>query len=156
MGETLSGGHHYDAAVLIEIRGRDLPGRRVAGHDNVHVGIQRKRTATELVAADVERARWELIVDVTDEGDVKGPHVQGRKGDRFVYLTWNDVAGDGSLTMVGRTKLMLAAVPADVFAEAGRAGWRLVGELGLTDERGKPRFAAVRPPVIAWSAAWPA
>jgi hypothetical protein len=29
----------------------------------------------------------------------------------------------------------------------------LVGRLGLTDPKGNPRCAAVRPPVIEWSAA---
>jgi hypothetical protein len=34
--------------------------------------------------------------------------VQGRPGARFVYLTWGDVAEDGSFTMFRRAKLMLA------------------------------------------------
>jgi hypothetical protein len=152
--------------VLVEIRGRDLPGRRFGEHGNVHVGVQRKRSprprqgdrseVVELVPGDAPTARWEVIVDVTDTGDLRGPHVQGRRGDRFVYLSWNDVAADGTASMFRRAKLMLAAVPAEVLAAAARPGWRLVGEVGLTDGKGGPLCAAVRPPTIAWSAAWPA
>jgi hypothetical protein len=138
--------------VLVVVRGSDLPGRRFGEHGNVHVGVQRRREVTELVPGDATRARWELVVDVTDTGDFKGPHVQGRKGDRFVYLSWSDVAADGTATMFRRAKLMLAAVPPDVLAEAVRPGWSLVGELALTDARGGPVCAAVRPPAIAWSA----
>jgi hypothetical protein len=138
--------------VLIVVQGRDLPGRRFAEHGNVHVGVQRRRDVTELVPGDAGRARWELVVDLTDTGDFKGPHVQGRRGDRFVYLSWTDVAPDGTATMFRRAKLMLGAVPADVLAAATRPGWSLLGELPLTDAKGGPVCAAVRPPAIAWSA----
>ena len=47
-----------------------------------------------------------------------------------------------------------AALP-EVLAAASRPGWRLVGDLPLRDRCGGPLAAAVRPPVIAWSAAWP-
>jgi hypothetical protein len=148
--------------VLVEIRGHDLPGRTFDGHANVHVGVQKGRPRGErkaevvgMVAGDAPRARWEFAVDVTDTGDLRGPHVQGRRSERFVYLSWNDVADDGTATMFRRAKLMLASVPADVLAAAARPGWRLVGDLGLTDGRGGPLCAAVRPPAIAWSAAWP-
>lgn len=149
--------------MLVEIRGHDLPGRRFGEHGNVHVGIQRGRTPgggrpadiVDLVPGDAERARWELVVDVTDGGDLRGPHVQGRLGDRFLYLSWIDVARDGTVSMFRRAKLMLAAVPGDVLAAAARPGWRLVGDLSLCDRAGEPVCAAVRPPVIDWSAAWP-
>jgi hypothetical protein len=151
--------------VLVEIRGHDLPGRHFEEHRNVHVGVQRKRTrhdvgqaapVVDLVPGDAARARWEIIIDVTaDHRDLKGPFVEGRRGDRFVYLSWNDLAADGALTMFRRAKLMLSAVPPEVLAAASRPGWRLVGDLALRDRCGGPLCAAVRPPVIAWSAAWP-
>ena len=141
--------------MLVEIRGRDLPGRRFAEHANVHVGVQCRREVVETWAGDSPRARWEFAVAVTDDGDVKGPHVQGRPGDRFVYLSWVDVAPDGTVTLFRRAKLMFAGVPAAVLTTARRTGWRLVGDLGLTDAKGRPVRAAVRPPAIAWSAAWP-
>jgi hypothetical protein len=150
--------------VLVEIRGRDLPGREFEEHGDVHVGVQRKRArrdagraaeVVELVPGDAERARWEIIVDVTPSFDLRGPYVEGRPGARFIYLSWNDVAGDGTLRMFRRAKLMLDAVPPDILAAAARPGWRLIGDLALRDRCGGPVCAAVRPPAIGWSAAWP-
>ena len=152
--------------MLVEIRGRDLPGRRFEGHANVHVGVQRKRTkrdagkaveVIELIPGDAPGARWEIVVDVTaDLTDMKGPFVEGRRGDRFIYLSWNDLATDGAPTMFRRAKLMLSGVPGEVLAKAARPGWRLVADLALRDGCGGPLCAAVRPPKVAWSAAWPA
>jgi hypothetical protein len=153
----------YDAAVLVQLRARDLPGRRFAGHTNVHVGLQRGRRSSrrepgseveQRWAGDAEHARWELVVTVTGD-DLRGPHVHGRRDDRYVYLSWIDVAPDGTATMFRRARLMFASVPRDVLAAAARPGWRLVGELPLTDRSGQPLDGAVRPPAIAWSAAWP-
>ena len=54
--------------------------------------------------------------------------------------------------MFRRAKLILDAIPDGVVDEAVESGL-LVGRLGLTDAKRNPRCAAVRPPVIAWSAA---
>jgi hypothetical protein len=54
--------------------------------------------------------------------------------------------------MFRRAKLWLNTVPEDVMADALRSG-TLVGRLGLTDAKGNPLCASVRPPVITWAAA---
>jgi hypothetical protein len=46
---------------------------------------------------------------------------------------------------------MLDAVPDQVVSVAVESGL-LVGTLGLTDRKGHPLCAAVRPPLIEWSA----
>ena len=53
--------------------------------------------------------------------------------------------------MFRRAKLWLDAIPPAVIDSALDSGL-LVGRLGLTDPKGKPLCAAVRPPVIEWSA----
>jgi hypothetical protein len=53
--------------------------------------------------------------------------------------------------MFRRAKLMIDAVPSGVLDRAERMGVH-VGRLGLTDSKGKPLCASVRPPVIEWSA----
>jgi Family of unknown function (DUF5990) len=52
---------------------------------------------------------------------------------------------------IRRAKLWLNAIPPAVIGSA-LSGGMLVGRLGLTDARGNPLCAAVRPPVIQWSA----
>jgi hypothetical protein len=124
--------------VRIRIDARDLPGRSWCDHPNVHVGVQRGREPWALVPGDAPSATWVL-------DDVK-PFLQGRKDDRFVYLTWGDVAPDGTFEMFRRAKLLLVDVPEDL-------GDDLVARLALTDARGGPRCARVRPPDVEWSRA---
>jgi hypothetical protein len=69
--------------------------------------------------------------------------VQGRRGARFVYLTWGDVDADGSFTMFRRAKLMLADLE-PLVAETDQ----VVARVDLTDESGGPRCARLRPPPL--------
>jgi hypothetical protein len=85
-----------------------------------------------------------------DGTDVRGPHIQGGPGQRFIYLSWGSVDGDSHFTMFRRAKLMLADVPADVLAAAAASGTP-VGTLGLTDAKGHPICARVQPPQSHWS-----
>jgi hypothetical protein len=83
--------------------------------------------------------------------DVRGPYIQEPTGARFVYLSWVSVDDAGHFTMFRRAKLMLADIPADVLASSESSG-TLVGRLGLTDGKGHPLCASVRPPLINWMA----
>lgn len=133
--------------MLVRIEGFDLPG------GDLQVGLQRRARPGELlgaVPADAQAATWEI--DATpDGGDLRGPHVQGPRGARFLYLSWVATDAAGSVTIVRRAKLWLDAVPPDVLTAARERGV-LLGRLGLTDDKGAPLCAAVRPPRITWSA----
>lgn len=135
--------------MLLEIRGHHLPGRSWHQDDgpchNVHVGIQLGREPAELVPADAEAATWTTEVSVLhreDGVDFRGPAVQGKRGDRFIYLTWGEVGVDGSFAMFRRAKLMLADL-----AELTGAD-QVIAEVHLTDECGGPRCARLRPPAL--------
>ena len=139
----------------IRIEAHDLPGRHWGEFRDVHVGVQGRRSDEVLdpVLADVASPVWEFEATIADRAgsvDLRGPHVQGRPGDRFLYLSWGTIA-DGGFTMVARSKLMLAAVDPDTLAAAVRSG-TLVGRVGQRDDGGRPRLAAIRPPAIIWSA----
>lgn len=151
--------------MLIRIEGSDLPGRTCGpgpdypdGHHDIHVAIQGRKGQQDLlglVPGDVAAARWELEADVVSPPptvDLRGPYIQGSPGRRFIYLSWGVGGGPGSFAMFRRAKLWLDAVPADVMAAAVEGGL-LVGRLGLTDAKGWPLSASVRPPRIAWSTA---
>lgn len=90
----------------LEIHGHHFPGRswHLDGEpcDNVHVGVQVGREPRDLEPGDAERAVWILPVELIErDGDVdfRGPAVQGRQGERFVYLTWGNVGDNGSFTI---------------------------------------------------------
>jgi hypothetical protein len=146
--------------VHLLIRGHHLPGRRfVAGdgvvHDDVHVGVQERALAIGLVAGDAASARWDLDVRVVAgvEGglDFRGPAVHGRRGERFVYLTWGSVGADGAFTMFRRAKLLLDRIDAALVAAAEQDGRPLVADVDLTDSCGGPRCARLDPPALALS-----
>jgi Family of unknown function (DUF5990) len=165
-GGQRAGGHrttHTDD-VQIRIEASDLPGWSCGpspdspgGYHNIHVGVQRRNRQGELlglVPTDAPSATWTLdcTAAVSPAGtDLKGPCIQGPPGDRFIYLSWGTVGDDRTFTLFRRAKLWLNAIPPAVIGSA-LSGGMLVGRLGLTDARGNPLCAAVRPPVIQWSA----
>ncbi len=108
------------------------------------------------VSADVESVIWELEATPvhSDLADFRGPYLSGPPGGRFIYLSWGVVEELGSFEMFRfrRAKIMFDGIPADVMTAAQASG-SLVGRLGLTDPKGKPTCAAVRPPLIEWTAA---
>ncbi len=152
--------------VLIRIEGTDLPGNscgpspeRPGGHRGMHVAVQRRNKPGELLGltpGDAPTATWTLDAVVTPApdgaADLKGPYIQGPPGGRFIYLNWGTVDGPGEFAMFRRAKLWLTAVPSEVVSRAADLGV-LVGRLGLTDLKGNPTCASIRPPLIEWSAA---
>jgi hypothetical protein len=131
--------------VQIRIEAFDLPGNSCGpgpdssgGFQNIHGGVQRRNRRDILLGlarGDASSATRTADCDaVTSRNglDLKGPHIQGPPGGRFIL--WFD------------------AIPPLVIENAMKLGL-LVGRLGLTDPKGNPLCAAVRPPVIEWSAA---
>jgi hypothetical protein len=109
------------------------------GYHNIHVGVQHKRRRDEwlgLTRGDAHAATWTV--------EHPGPYISGRPNERFVYLSW--VARDddrAQFEMFRRAKLMLDAAPD---AE------RVVARISMTDAKGHPTCAALRPPLVEWSA----
>lgn len=125
----------------IRIEGHHLPGRHPGGHRDVQVGIQVGKEPAELVPADADEATWTVEVSESYGADVRdfhGPAVQGRRGERFVYLTWLEGA---DAVMFRRAKLMLGEAP---------EGEQVVARVDLTDELGLPRCARLKAPALEW------
>lgn len=141
----------WNAGVMqLEIHGRRLPGRSWPGrdgNDDLHVGLQVRRDPADLVPADAADTSWRTEIDTVDRDgvpDFRGPAVQGKRGERFVYLVWVNLGPDGSSTLLGRAKLMLQ----DVLAGAPGADGRVIVEVELTDESGRPRCARLPEPAL--------
>jgi hypothetical protein len=103
------------------------------------------------VSADQESVTWELEATPAPSNlaDFRGPYISGPPGGRFIYLSWGIVDGPGTFEMFRRAKIMLDGIPSEVLAAAQASGV-LIGRLGLTDPKGNPTCAAVRPPLIEW------
>jgi hypothetical protein len=150
--------------VQIRIEASDFPGSSCGpspdspdGYHNIHVGVQRRNRRDELlglVPGDAPSATWTLECTAAPSPagiDLKGPYIQGPPQGRFIYLSWGTVDDTNTFTLFRRAKLWLDAVPPAVIDSALDSGV-LVGRLGLTDHKGNPSCAAVRPPLIEWSA----
>jgi len=150
--------------VQIRIEASDLPGNccgpspdSPGGYRNIHVGVQRRNRRDDLlglVPGDAASATWTVDCSAVPSPtgvDLKGPYIQGPPGGRFIYLSWVTVDDGRNATLFRRAKVWLDAIPPAVLDNALKLGL-LVGRLGLTDRKGNPLCAAVRPPVIEWSA----
>jgi hypothetical protein len=140
------------------ITGVNPPGREFcrpdgSTMDNVHVGVQVGRDPHQLARADEPAPVWNIDVDVVRrDGDLdfRGPAVHGKRGDRFLYLTWGNVAPDGAFEMFRRAKLMLDRVEPELIGSATERG-DLAATVDLTGDDGGPRCARVDPPALVWS-----
>lgn len=108
------------------------------------VGVQRGTEVIDSHPANGQDLQWRFEARLVEGRDLRGPYVQGRKGDRFFYLSW---LRSGQL--VRRAKLMLDGVPAELLLSADQSGLR--GRFSLSMPDGTPLCAAVRPPAIVWS-----
>ena len=140
------------------IEGRDLPGRNFCDPDgspltDVHVGIQIRNSAEDLVPGDADFAEWQVevkvIVDAPGGIEFRGPAVHGKRGDRFLYLTWGNVA-DGEFEMFRRAKLMLGQIDPLIVRTAHLEHRSLVGMIALSDACGAPRCGRVDSPDLKW------
>jgi hypothetical protein len=133
--------------VNVVIKGHRLPGRQCGTHTNVHVGLQVGTQPQDLVPGDADDAQWRTEVELVrrpDGPDFRGRAVHGRPGQRFLYLTWGELA-DGRFEMFRRAKLILNDAHVD---EATNA---IVVDVDLTDKDGMPSCARLREPSIRWS-----
>ena len=147
----------------IRIEGSNLPGRNCAGdgdfpgYHNVHVGMQRRNRPDDVVdlyAGDAPAAVWTLdatVVAALPRPDIRGPFIQGGPGQRFIYLSWGTLDSESTFIMFRRAKLVLADIGAEIIAAAEHSG-SLTARLGLTDAKGHPVCARIRPPAVEWSA----
>ncbi|MBV6695775.1 DUF5990 family protein [Kitasatospora aureofaciens] len=144
----------------LRIEAVDLPGRECGagpgfpGYRDIHVAVQRRAKRDELLdpqPGDAPHAKWtlECTAKPTPTGvDITGRYVQGGPGGRFVYLNW--VSG-ADFTLFRRAKLLLEEIDRET-AEAAMGTGLLVARLGLTDAKGHPLCAAVRPPLVTGTA----
>jgi len=142
------------AAVPLRIVGRRLPGSSWSGRTGIHVGVQKGTEVIGLVTGDAADAVFdidlEVVADSEGEPDFRGPYVQGRRGERFVYLSWGEVDDQGTFAMFRRLKLHLAPLVEQSTPERVLTAKRIQAVLELTDTRGRPLAASVRPPWVTW------
>lgn len=141
-------------ATPVRIIGRRLPGANWSGRQGIHIGVQRGTEVEGIVTGASADAVFEVEVEIVeheDQADFRGPYVLGRRGERYICLTWVEVGAEGAITPFRRLRLHLSPLPQ---AAGGvpqlLAAKRIQAVLELTDTRGRPIAASVRPPWVTW------
>lgn len=141
--------------VIVELRCSELPGTAACGRTAVRLGIQRGAEVVDDVPADVPGVVFEAPLRVVrNEANGRpnflGPYAHGTVQDRFLYLCWGErIAGgwDG----FRRAKVPLKELSWEAVAAHVERGAPLVAELQLTDAKGEPLCASVKPSHHRWS-----
>ena len=138
----------------VRIIGRRLPGLTWSGRTGIHLGVLRGSEVVGLVRGDEGEARFdievELHVDADGSADFRGPYVHGRRMQRYVHLVWGEVDDAGTFTMFQRVKLPLSPLLEQHSVDELRNSERVHAFLELTDPKGRPVVATVRPPWVFW------
>jgi uncharacterized protein DUF5990 len=140
--------------VGIEIVCTSLPGEEWNGHSPLHLGIQRDREVIETASAGSERVVFRPVLrarsNIDGSANFLGPFVHGPRTERFVYLVWVVMRGKLPVRMVGRVKLHLSHIKWASVKRAASREQSIRVTLALTDGKGKPVMASVRPDVAKW------
>ena len=79
----------------------------------------------------------------------KGKVVQGPRSDPFIYICWGD-RSEGKWVQYGRTKILLSGIPREHIQRALQEGSLLRARIRLTDPKGNPALATLKPDTIEW------
>ena len=83
--------------------------------------------------------------------DFRGPQVDGKRGDRHIYLNWLAREPDGELRLFRRAKVMLEGIDPRLVARAESSGTAVRCTVSLTNERGQPTTKRFRAADLGWS-----
>jgi hypothetical protein len=137
--------------ITIEIICAELPGW---GPSSLHLGIQRENVITEAASTDSKRVVFKptLRARRNADGSVNflGPFAQGPKAERFIYLNWATTNGKALTAMIGRIKLHLNHITWASVEKAAVGNKPIRVQLSLTNAKGNPVVASVRPNVAKW------
>lgn len=138
----------------LHIEGHSLPGRQCWTRNHVHIGVQRRSEVIDLVPGDATVAAFDLTAQVLtidrSELDFRGLFVHGKRGDRFLYLSWVEMPPSGDPEMFARIKLFLGDIDQQLLINAVNSGHTLFGSLALSTVPGTQVSGGVRPPNVRW------
>jgi len=143
--------------VTVQIVCTSLPGAEWEGHRPLTLGIQRDKQMIEAASADSKQVVFKPLLRARRSADGSanflGPFAHGPRTERFIYLVWAIVQGGIPVRMVGRIKLHLNHIKWAAVEKAAGGHKPIRVKLTLTNAKGKPVMASVRPPAAQWELA---
>ena len=124
-----------------------------AAGDGILFGLQSRQVVDDPRPASVTTEFYTAIdiIRTADSGfDFAGEHVHGRRGDRFIYLTWGLPDSTEPFVMFARAKIKLDSIPADLLDVSIESGQPLIAELQATNTQGQPASGTIKPRSIDW------
>lgn len=124
-----------------------------AAGDGVLFGLQAGRVVEDPVPA-CDTTEFHTTIDVagTADSDVdfSGAYVHGRRGDRFMYLSWGIADQTEPFVMFARAKIKLGSIPNQLLSSAIEQDRVLIAHLQATNAKGQPTSGTINPPAIDW------
>lgn len=121
--------------------------------DGVLFGLQSGRIVETPVPA-CDTTEFPITIDVAQTGnsdvDFSSEHVHGRRGDRFIYISWGIADQTEPFVMFARAKIKLDSIPAGLLDAAIEHGRVLIAHLQATNTKGQPASGTINPPAIDW------
>lgn len=131
----------------------DFPGLPFEGRAAVYLAIQHKEDILDETPSNVQEKIFDLRVKVTEGKDglpnFTGPYVFGKTGDKFLYLVWFMKTSMGN-ERFRRAKIKLNEFSWSQIRKAQAAEIPIRAQIRLTDAKGGPICASLKPPYIQW------
>lgn len=137
-----------EKTISIQLVCSHFPGTRFVDKEPIYVGVQKKTDIVDEVPGDVQQATFTIPVQTKmgkdGNPDYRGPYVQGRAGDRFIYLVWFEYKGSAK-ERFRRAKIKLNHLTWEHLQED-----LIEARLTMTDQTGCPVCATVPEGLIHW------
>jgi hypothetical protein len=140
--------------LTIEIICTKPPGKKVGERQSVHLAIQKDTDLLDAKPADQDPIVFKPVLRVEEHADGSpnflGPFAQGPRSQRFIYLVWADMPRGQAAQRFSRIKLQLNHLK---WADVQKALTRkkpIKVTLSLTDAKGQPVVATIRPNGAKW------
>ena len=138
----------------IELECVDLPTQIPLGLNELRLGVQVASMVEQDALCPAEQVILRVPVQVAvdpGEGNLRfsGKAVHGPSGEKFLYLCWGEW-DDGEWQGNRRAKLPLGPVTREMVEAALRSGQPLRARIHMTDARGQPVAASLKPGNYEW------
>jgi len=130
-----------------------FPSLPFEGRESIFLGIQHKKEIIEETPATVQEKTFHVQVKVsegkTGGPNFTGPYVFGKTGDKFLYLVWF-IKTNSRNEGFRRAKIKLQDLSWKQIQKAKKGQYPIRARITLTDAKGGPICASVKPPYFQW------
>ncbi len=139
--------------ITIQLTCSDFPGLPFEGRAAIYLGIQFKQDVLDETPMTVQQKIFTIEVKAAEGTDGRpnftGPYVFGKTGDKFLYLVWFMKTSMGD-ERFRRAKIKLNELSWEQINTVISKQSPLQAKIKLTDARGGPVCASLKPPYIQW------